>query len=76
MVEVVVVKNIEVGEVYLVENVKCDGVIVIEFGLQYEVLEEGEGVSLLVEDEVKVYYCGMFLDGIEFDLFYVCNEFV
>lgn len=25
---------------------------------------------------VKVYYCGILLDGIEFDLFYKCGELV
>lgn len=38
--------------------------------------EEGEGVSLVVIDMVKVYYCGILLDGIEFDFLYKCGEFV
>lgn len=69
-------ENLVKGVEFLVENGKKDGVVIIEFGLQYEVMVVGEGVSLVVIDMVKVYYKGMLLDGIEFDFFYFCGEFV
>lgn len=69
-------ENIVKGEVFLVENGQKEGVIIIELGLQYEVMVEGEGVSLVVIDIVKVYYKGILLDGIEFDFFYFCGELV
>ncbi|AIG00551.1 FKBP-type peptidyl-prolyl cis-trans isomerase [Alteromonas australica] len=74
MAEAAAAKNIEAGEAYLAENAKRDGVIVTESGLQYEVLEEGEGESPSAEDEVKVHYRGTLLDGTEFDSSYARNE--
>jgi FKBP-type peptidyl-prolyl cis-trans isomerase FkpA len=43
-------------------------------GLQYEVLEEGEGASPAAEDVVKVHYRGTLLDGTEFDSSYKRGE--
>ena len=62
------------GEKYLADNAKKEGVMVTESGLQYEVLEEGEGASPSAEDEVKVHYRGTLLDGTEFDSSYARNE--
>ena len=73
MAEAAAAKNIEAGEAYLAENAKRDGVIVTESGLQYEVLEEGEGASPSAEDEVKVHYRGTLLDGTEFDSSYALS---
>ena len=65
--------NIEAGAAYLEENAKKDGVTTTETGLQYEVLEEGEGASPAAEDIVKVHYRGTLLDGTEFDSSYKRN---
>ncbi len=66
--------NIEAGAAYLEENAKKDGVTTTESGLQYEVLEEGEGASPAAEDIVKVHYRGTLLDGTEFDSSYKRDE--
>ncbi len=55
------------GEKYLEENAKKDGVQVTESGLQYLVLEEGNGKSPKATDRVKCHYEGMLTDGTLFD---------
>ncbi len=67
-------ENIAKGKEYLAENAKKEGVKTTESGLQYEVLEEGEGQSPEAEDTVKVHYRGTLLDGTEFDSSYARNE--
>jgi FKBP-type peptidyl-prolyl cis-trans isomerase FkpA len=74
MAEMAAQKNIEAGAAYLEENAKRDGVMTTESGLQYEVLEEGEGASPRAEDVVKVHYQGTLLDGTEFDSSYKRGE--
>jgi len=64
----------EDGAAFLEENAKKDGVVVTESGLQYEVLEEGEGASPEATDMVKVHYRGTLLDGTEFDSSYKRGE--
>ncbi|MCW8109019.1 FKBP-type peptidyl-prolyl cis-trans isomerase [Alteromonas ponticola] len=67
-------ENIAAGEAYLAQNAKKEGVKTTDSGLQYEVLEEGEGKSPDKEDTVKVHYKGTLLDGTEFDSSYARNE--
>lgn len=67
-------KAIEVGQQYLAENGKKEGVTTTESGLQYEVLVAGEGASPKAEDTVKVHYRGTLIDGTEFDSSYQRNE--
>ncbi|MFT5113584.1 MAG: FKBP-type peptidyl-prolyl cis-trans isomerase [Parasphingorhabdus sp.] len=55
------------GEAFLAENGKKDGVITTDSGLQYMVLTAGEGVSPSTSDTVVVDYAGTLLDGTEFD---------
>jgi len=56
------------GKAFLEENAKKDGVTVLESGLQYEVLEEGEGgPKPNAEDTVKTHYHGTLVDGTVFD---------
>ncbi|WP_373186672.1 FKBP-type peptidyl-prolyl cis-trans isomerase [Halopseudomonas sp.] len=53
---------------FLEENSQVEGVITTESGLQYQVLEEGEGeVSPGPDDVVTVHYEGRLLDGTVFD---------
>lgn len=59
--------NQEAGEKYLEENAKREKVNVTESGLQYEVLNEGEGKTPKAEDKVKVHYHGLLPDGTVFD---------
>ncbi len=57
----------EVGEKYLEENAKKEGVITLPSGLQYKVLREGNGRKPKATDQVKCHYEGMLVDGTLFD---------
>lgn len=57
----------EAGEKYLAENAKKDGVITLPSGLQYQVLQEGNGKKPTAKDSVKCYYEGFLIDGTVFD---------
>lgn len=56
-----------VGEKFLAENAKREGVTVTESGLQYEVLTAAEGEKPTATDQVTVHYHGTFIDGNVFD---------
>lgn len=60
-------KNRKAGEAFLAENAERDGVKTTESGLQYEVLEEGEGSQPGSADTVEVHYTGELLSGEVFD---------
>jgi FKBP-type peptidyl-prolyl cis-trans isomerase FklB len=60
-------KAIEAGKKFLEENGKKEGVITLESGLQYEVMNEGEGESPKATDSVKCHYHGTLIDGTVFD---------
>jgi FKBP-type peptidyl-prolyl cis-trans isomerase len=62
--------NREAGEAYLAENGAREGVTTTESGLQYEVLEEGDGPSPGPDDQVRIHYRGTLPDGTEFDSSY------
>ena len=55
------------GEKYLAENAKKDGVITLPSGLQYKILQEGNGRKPKATDRVKCHYEGMLIDGTLFD---------
>jgi FKBP-type peptidyl-prolyl cis-trans isomerase FklB len=55
------------GEKFLAENKQREEVKVTESGLQYEILEEGDGPIPGPEDKVKVHYHGTLIDGEVFD---------
>lgn len=57
----------QAGKDFLVENAKRSEVTVTESGLQYEVLQEGEGEKPNAEDTVTVHYHGTLIDGTVFD---------
>lgn len=60
-------KNLEAGKEFLAENAKREDVKTTESGLQYEVLEKGEGEKPGKTDTVKVHYTGELLSGEVFD---------
>ncbi|MEM7480996.1 MAG: FKBP-type peptidyl-prolyl cis-trans isomerase [Acidobacteriota bacterium] len=60
-------KNEAAGAAYLEENKTREGVTVTESGLQYEVVEEGDGSIPTAEDRVRVHYTGTLIDGTKFD---------
>jgi FKBP-type peptidyl-prolyl cis-trans isomerase len=59
--------RIKLGESFLAENAKRDGVHTTASGLQYQVVKMGEGLKPLSTDKVKVHYEGTLLDGTKFD---------
>lgn len=63
-------ENIEKGTAFLEENKEKEGVIETESGLQYKVIEEGDGESPTAEDVVRVHYEGTLIDGEVFDSSY------
>lgn len=68
-------KNKIEGAVFLAENAKKDAVITTESGLQYKIINKGNGgPSPTEDDEVKVNYRGKFIDGTVFDSTYDRNE--
>ncbi len=68
--------NQAAAEAFLAENAAREGVVVTESGLQYEVIEAGEGDSPGPEDTVEVHYRGTLVDGTEFDSSYKRGETV
>ncbi|MEX0889951.1 MAG: FKBP-type peptidyl-prolyl cis-trans isomerase [Balneolaceae bacterium] len=59
---------------FLSENAERDEVTVTDSGLQYRVIEEGEGVRPDEESRVRVHYRGTLIDGEEFDSSYSREE--
>ena len=57
----------EAGEAFLKENSSKEGVITTKSGLQYKVLQEGNGKSPKATDSVRCHYEGMLIDGTLFD---------
>jgi len=55
------------GDAFLAENAQKEGVVTLDSGLQYLVIEEGDGPSPSAEDTVEVHYTGTLIDGTEFD---------
>lgn len=61
-------ENLAQGAAFLEDNKTKEGVITTPSGLQYRVLEEGNGVDKPgPRDKVKVHYHGTLLDGTVFD---------
>lgn len=60
-------ENLKEGQEFLAENKKDDEVSVTESGLQYQVIEEGSGISPDPNDTVRVHYIGKTIDGETFD---------
>ena len=63
-------ENLEKGEAFLTENGEKPGVVTTASGLQYQVLEAGDGPRPSADDRVSVHYRGTLIDGSEFDSSY------
>lgn len=59
--------NLEAGNAFLAQNKKQTGVIELPSGLQYKVIDKGNGPIPTKEDTVSVEYEGRLLDGKVFD---------
>lgn len=67
-------KNKAEGDAYLAENGQKEGVTTTESGLQYEVLEQGDGPTPTKDDRVRINYKGTTIDGKVFDSSYDRGE--
>lgn len=65
--------NLERSKEFLEKNKQRDGVKETESGLQYEVVNEGDGESPTASDTVVVNYEGSLIDGSVFDSSYERN---
>ena len=67
-------RNLEEGQAFLEQNRDREGIVETESGLQYRVIEEGEGSSPAATDQVTVHYRGTLINGTEFDSSYARGE--
>ena len=58
--------NLEQSQAFLAENAKKEGVVTLESGLQYKVIQAGEGKGPQATNSVTVNYRGSLVDGTEF----------
>lgn len=58
---------VEDGKKFLEDNAKRDDVTITESGLQFSVLQAGEGAIPSRQDRVRVHYTGRLVDGTVFD---------
>lgn len=68
------VDNLAKGKEFLADNALNVGVETTDSGLQYMVIEEGDGPQPTAEDVVRVHYSGRLVDGTEFDSSYKRGE--
>ncbi len=66
--------NLEEANAFLQENAGKDDVVSLPSGLQYRVVEEGDGASPEESDQVRVHYRGTLLSGEQFDSSYDRGE--
>lgn len=67
-------QNLMEGQAFLEANQAKEGVVTTDSGLQYKVIEPGEGARPTAEDVVRVHYRGTLLNGTEFDSSYARGE--
>lgn len=59
---------------FLAANKTRDGIVELPSGVQYRIIEEGEGAQPAKDAEVTVHYRGRLIDGTEFDSSYQRGE--
>lgn len=65
---------IEAGKQFLTNNSKEEGVVTLNSGLQYKIINEGNGNKPALTDQVKCHYEGRLINGAVFDSSYQRNE--
>lgn len=55
------------SEEFLTANRSKTGIVVLPSGVQYRIIEEGDGARPALDSKVKVHYRGSKVDGVEFD---------
>ncbi len=68
------VRNLEEGQAFLAQNRENPDVQETASGLQYRVVQEGEGRSPSATDRVTVHYRGTLINGVEFDSSFARNQ--
>jgi FKBP-type peptidyl-prolyl cis-trans isomerase FklB len=58
--------NRQAGEAFLAENAKDEGVVSLPSGLQYKILQPGQGKRPTDTDTIECHYRGLRIDGKEF----------
>ncbi|GBU08406.1 FKBP-type peptidyl-prolyl cis-trans isomerase [Bacteroidales bacterium] len=59
--------NIKAGEEFLKINKEREGVVCLESGLQYQIINEGSGSKPTADDQVECHYEGALINGKIFD---------
>ena len=79
--ELIAAENQKKGEVnqkkgaeFLAKNKTKKGVVALESGLQYKIIEEGTGIQPSANDIITAHYKGTLIDGTPFDSSYDRNE--
>jgi len=67
-------KNKKEGDAFLAENKTREGVVTLDSGLQYKILQAGEGKKPTIDDTVVCNYRGTLINGTEFDSSYKRNQ--
>jgi FKBP-type peptidyl-prolyl cis-trans isomerase FklB len=60
-------ENLQKSEEFLNTNRTKNGIVALPSGIQYRVIEEGEGARPGMESTVKVHYRGSKINGLEFE---------
>jgi FKBP-type peptidyl-prolyl cis-trans isomerase FklB len=60
-------ENLKKSEEFLTGNRTKNGIVALPSGIQYRVIEEGDGARPGMESTVKVHYRGSKINGLEFD---------
>ncbi|MDP1991352.1 MAG: FKBP-type peptidyl-prolyl cis-trans isomerase [Syntrophales bacterium] len=63
-------ENKKIGDAFLAENQKKEGVVALPSGLQYKILKAGDGRKPTDADLVECNYRGVLINGTEFDSSY------
>lgn len=70
----VATQNKAAADAFLAENAQKTDIVTTASGLQYQVVEQGDGPRPAATDTVTVHYRGTLLDGTEFDSSYSRGE--
>ena len=60
----------EEGSAFMTTNKEKEGIVELPEGLQYQVLQEGNGAKPQVTSNIRAHYAGSLLNGKEFDSSY------
>lgn len=60
-------ENQKAAEEFLAANLSKNGIVALPSGIQYRIIDEGEGARPGMDSTVKVHYRGSKINGLEFD---------